>query len=343
VWLGSESRREGFDRFALTGAEGKFAFAELSPGSYTLLFAKSGYQRRTLRVAHKKADGTELLVKLRQAAAISGRVLDGDGEPVPAAEVRAYQTQSGSGRTSLVPRARARTDDRGAYRLYELPAGNYLIRAAEAQPESLSEKGELTAAAVFYPNVMSAEQAVPLRVGSGQELEGIDLRFSNRPAHGLAGIIVDESNEEAWVDCEMAVIREDHGWSEVVSEINSLPATGRFAIHGLSPGNYRIAACRRDGDATCGIRPVQITDHDLQDITVLIGAGVAISGRIVWDDPPPARRGRPGYPWPSSRFISRAIGLPPKVLRRRTWLSRSRMCRRASIASVWPLYLPEAT
>ena len=138
----------------LTGADGRFVFRGLSPGSFTITAMKSGYtdgshgkrrpngnsQSVVLTEAVRSVDAP---IRMWKNGAIAGTVVDEAGEPVVSVQVRAL------GRTLVAGRPRfggsgspltAMTDDRGVYRFSNLPAGDYIIVASSrlvATPASM--------------------------------------------------------------------------------------------------------------------------------------------------------------------------------------------------------------
>ena len=132
IALHLSSRPQGFSRTTTTGSEGDFVFLHLPPGQYNLSIQKTGY--RTLRGS---ASGLTLrenqqvnypVFKLWPQGAISGRVLDSEGEAVPEARVRAYALRYRETGVKLSFAGRAQSDDLGEYRIYGLQAGKYLLR-----------------------------------------------------------------------------------------------------------------------------------------------------------------------------------------------------------------------
>ena len=147
---------------ATTGPAGEFLFTQLPPGNYRLQFRKSGYRKVPARaeVVSLTVDEkvTDLDVSLVPTAVISGRVVDFEREPVPDARVRAYAMLHRGERVILSPVARARADDLGEYRLYNLVGGKYIVSASP--PRLGTPGGEFYAgvADVYYPNAVSPSQ-----------------------------------------------------------------------------------------------------------------------------------------------------------------------------------------
>ena len=125
-------------------------------------FRKSGYRKVPARaeVVSLTVDEkvTDLDVSLVPTAVISGRVVDFEREPVPDARVRAYAMLHRGERVILSPVARARADDLGEYRLYNLVGGKYIVSASP--PRLGTPGGEFYAgvADVYYPNAVSPSQ-----------------------------------------------------------------------------------------------------------------------------------------------------------------------------------------
>jgi hypothetical protein len=138
----------------LTGADGRFVFRGLSPGSFTITATKSGYvdgsygKRRpngtsesvVLTEAVRSADAP---VRMWKNGAITGTVADEAGEPVVGVQVRALGRTLVAGRPRFGgsgPLLTAVTDDRGVYRFSNLPVGDYIIVASSrlvAAPASM--------------------------------------------------------------------------------------------------------------------------------------------------------------------------------------------------------------
>ena len=146
-------------RPVLTDDEGRFSLNVPVAGRYTLVTTKSGYIRQTFGAARVDRRGTAitvtagqrlsgLTVRLARGSVIAGSLTDETGQPASGVTVRVMQfRQSGDDRVLNVPPdaglTEDRTDDRGAYRLYGLPAGDYRVEvvAYTLEPEivALSE------------------------------------------------------------------------------------------------------------------------------------------------------------------------------------------------------------
>src|SRR5437868_7081230 len=127
-------------RGMLTDDSGVFDLTELPAGRYTLTVSKSGFvslsygQRRPLQAGTplQLADGQQLKgieFQLPRGSVISGRVLDEDGDAMPAVNVRVMRYQYLQGERRLTPAGNGQTDDKGQYRVWGLMPGEYYVNA----------------------------------------------------------------------------------------------------------------------------------------------------------------------------------------------------------------------
>src|SRR5688572_21603890 len=131
----------------VTGDDGKFAFRNLPATEYRLVATRPGgtYNPAQYGQRDPRSQGTPLSltegealkdVRLEMAvtSAITGRVFDRNGEPVPYARVLAMQHWYHEGNRLLDFVQVVHTNDRGEYRLFWLPPGRYYVAA---RPEAL--------------------------------------------------------------------------------------------------------------------------------------------------------------------------------------------------------------
>jgi uncharacterized protein (DUF2141 family) len=138
-------------RSVITDDTGRFAFGNLPAGRFTVAATKGAYlpaaygARRPGRpgTAIVLAEGAQQAVTLRMArgAVVSGTIRDGNGNPLGGLEVVAINIRTsvrggGSGTGEPV------TDDRGMYRIYGLPPGDYQVRAMTS-PSQLGGLGPI--------------------------------------------------------------------------------------------------------------------------------------------------------------------------------------------------------
>src|SRR5437867_7310189 len=105
-------------RVVLADGDGHFALT-VPPDRYTVVAAKTGYVTGEATAT----GGQAIEIRLRRAAAISGRVIDEFGDPMPAVSVTAETVSDSTSKPVTV--ASTQTDDRGEYRLAGLRDGGF--------------------------------------------------------------------------------------------------------------------------------------------------------------------------------------------------------------------------
>ena len=139
----------------MTGADGRFVFHSLPPGTFQLSATLTGYtsslgvslspsiagvtggisaapSSTTLPVKEGEF-ATGVTLRLWKFGVISGTVLDDAGEPAIGLVVQVARRVMAAGRVRFVPAWSARTDDRGAYRISSIVPGDYLVVVPQAQ------------------------------------------------------------------------------------------------------------------------------------------------------------------------------------------------------------------
>lgn len=168
----------------LADAEGQFTLAGVSAGVYTLAVAKPGYVKtrfvadedtdRTNRTQIRVAEGATvegLDVRLPKSGAITGRIVDGLGEPLMGIAVTADRV----GESAQIS-AGGETDDLGQYRIGGLPAGRFQISVRLLADVLVSRPRVSTGRTrLYYPGTDEASQAQAVEVLAGEERSNIDF------------------------------------------------------------------------------------------------------------------------------------------------------------------------
>jgi hypothetical protein len=129
-------------RIAVTDDAGRFTFARLPAGSFTMSATKAGYvttfygSKRPGRgpavpIALATGERRVAPMTMLRGAAVSGTITDPFGHPAPQVFVQ-VKTVSPAGVAAPVDAGApptATTDDRGAYRIYGLAPGDYIVMA----------------------------------------------------------------------------------------------------------------------------------------------------------------------------------------------------------------------
>src|SRR5688500_2277730 len=183
------SRDANFNRNVATDSEGRYEFTGLSDGRYRLFVSKAGYVALEYGQARPFEAGKPLDIatgqvlekmdfSLPRGSAITGRITDEFGDPITDVQVQAMRYQFVNGQRDLVPTGRfAQTDDLGAYRLFGLMPGDYIVRASlrDMPMGRPVEPGQNQTGypGTYYPGVTDVGQAQTVTVTLGQEAGSI--------------------------------------------------------------------------------------------------------------------------------------------------------------------------
>jgi hypothetical protein len=302
-------------RSAITADDGSFAFTRVPPGRFTLAASKDGYvslsygSRRTGRpgTGIQVAEQQSLRVTLRlpRGAVITGTVVDVDGLPAPGIPVtvmvRRYVGQQGEARyQSAGPPASALSDDRGVYRIYGLPAGEYIVAGqpqmrqpglANVEVRTVSRgvvsDKSLTMTQVFHPGATELGRAVRVTAAAGEELGGIDIQLQYVPLATVSGTV---TAEPGWNPASVTIARIDEvpGFDRTLRV--SADGEGQFTFRGLSPGQYRVIAqssaqppATTSGSVRWASTDVTVDGDDVANIGLSLQPGLTIAGRVAFD------------------------------------------------------------
>lgn len=131
-------------RHGTTDEHGRFAFAALPAGRYSLSASKPGHVAAHFGQPSPGRPGTPIQLgdgqkfaaslQITRGGVLTGTVLDEAGEAIPGTQVRALRFVLQYGERTLRPAASGATDDRGIYRIYGLDPGEYIVAATPRNP-----------------------------------------------------------------------------------------------------------------------------------------------------------------------------------------------------------------
>lgn len=301
-----EVRPTGVPR-AVTGADGKFTITGVEPGRYTLSAERNGYVRFTYG-AKKSGQGMplqinagetvkDLSLKLTPHGVVSGRISDEDGDPMNQVQVQVLRQRYREGQKHLEPAGSGSTNDLGEFRIPSLSAGRYFVAAVPPRYMRTPGTEELMAGltTTLFPGVMDPATAAPIDVAPGQELRGVDFKLVKTQVVSVSGRI---SNMPAKTDGPEPVIvmlqPKGPGFSFGGPPLRAIVQQDRFTFRAVPQGSYVLMAMvPRQRGGLNGQIPVEIGARDVENLTVALGAGVKLDGRVKWPDhtaPDPNRR-----------------------------------------------------
>jgi protocatechuate 3,4-dioxygenase beta subunit len=263
---------------AITDDGGRFVFDGLRAGRYTITASKPSWvtmaygAKRAMRpgVAIPLAGGQKATIVLRlpHGSVITGVVLDENNEPAANAAVSVFRYGIVNGGRRLAAAGGAATDDRGAYRIYGLPPGDYIV-GAEGRGAARSTELRLTSdadvrhasavhpgtppprdrsvalAMTYFPGSPIASQAGLISLQAGEERSGVDFALQLVPTARVEGTVsLAEGGTPPGTEVNLissAPVAVPGAPLDSVRTIRT-DTDGRFAFANVSPGQYSLLA-----------------------------------------------------------------------------------------------------
>jgi len=264
---------------------------------------------------------------------ITGTVIDIDGRPATGLSVSALSPRIvgalGERQWLDAPGVlSSTTDDRGVYRIYGLPAGEYLVSAQVLSRPGIAGSNDvlmmtrggasqmMSMSQVLHPGVTDPGPAVRIAVRAGEERAGIDVQLVYVPLVTVSGIV---SSPAGWGPSRVTLWRTDDTTQLQTAPVVSADDQGRFVFRSIRPGSYRLSA--RSAQAPSGGRgsaligdvqyasvDIAVNGDDVDGLALSLQPGLSIAGRVVFESsraaPPPPLQ----FSIPSPLVLDRASG-----------------------------------
>jgi hypothetical protein len=298
-------------RRAQTDTSGKFTVEQLPPGQYTVTVTKNGYVAESYGARRPGDEGLtltltggmkvdDLLFRLTQAAAISGRVRDENGEDLARARVSALSWNFAGGKRTLTLASTGTTNDLGEYRLFDLPPGKYLLsvefdpfRAASRGFSGLivldgatSEPMPAEPTTIYYPGTTDPSQATPVEIGAGAQIRAMDFALQPTRLFHIRGHVTGLPSE-AGDGANALVMLGDAGMAPMRAQKSAAIdfKDGSFELDGVAPGPHDLLLMvNGEGKQQMMQRPIEV-GGDIETLEIAFQPGATISGHLSWDDP----------------------------------------------------------
>jgi protocatechuate 3,4-dioxygenase beta subunit len=243
--------------------QGRFSFSSVAPGRYTVRAARNQFVRMdygqrgrnelgTLIVVERGGQIDNIVLRLFRAPTLAGRITDASGQPLAAATVAAYKIDySASGRTLALTKATL-SDDRGEYRLFWLPPGDYYLAAGYGAQvaKPLMEGVELTpnlteqdqaATVIYYPGTTNVGDAVAIRLSAGLD-SFRDIQFREVANYRIRGYVVEASTNRPVSGAEVFLLPGNGHSGGQEPEPILTDSSGAFTIPATAAGSYVLYA-----------------------------------------------------------------------------------------------------
>lgn len=261
-----------------TADDGVARFSGVRPSDYLVSVHVQGYRDpfdasgRGEWCSFRMPDKLECTLSLVKTAAVSGTVLNSDGQPATDVMIMPLMRRLRHGSMQLVKDPAVpptRTDEQGRYRVYNLMPGRYAL-AVFRSADSIAEEIQ---GPTYYPGTPVASSAEIIEVNGGEErtLSSMMMGEIARP-HELSGTVA--GIPSAWQRTQVLVTLFAKGAFGTPVASTQTDAAGHFSFPAVQPGHYQISAfgplLAVDNDSFSALNqrsalmPVSVGDADVQ-------------------------------------------------------------------------------
>jgi Carboxypeptidase regulatory-like domain len=261
-----------------TNEDGAFRINVVNPGAYQLRASLPGYVTAKEGLGNVYA-GEFATLQLVKGGVVTGKVTDASGAPIPGMQVKLIGTQATESSASK------RTDDRGVYRIFGVPAGNYVVLAdGIAFGWSWMNADYEENIPTYYPSA-TRDTALPVAIQHGEELTGIDIRYRSERGHrvsgNLTGAIAGFSSTA--VSLKYPASSNDVATTYIYSDKQGVA----FELRGIPNGEYDLIAERKlgmDEGAASAPHRVIVAGTDVTRVELKLMPLSSLAGRVVLEE-----------------------------------------------------------
>jgi hypothetical protein len=297
----------------ITSSDGRFVAENIVPGRYSATAQRVGYTPTRSRngaippVAFELAAGetkSGIEIRLSPLAVISGMVTDADGDAVPGTQIRVLRYSFSQGHLTLANTSIGNSDDRGMFRIGNVPPGRYYVAAtAQGITATVNEIRGPSAQAMnlptYYPNAADPRGAVAFNVDA-DEVSNINIRLLRGALYSIKGNFVGPDGGP--VSGQITVFPK--GGDSAPAGMNSqVRDPGIFQLSGLPSGDYTLVV--RGSNVVRPAQPsplspnpgvpaqapgqplqlsgrvdVTLGNANLENVTIRLTEGAELTGRI---------------------------------------------------------------
>jgi hypothetical protein len=275
-------------RSVQTDANGYFEFDHLPAGSYSVTVEPVSGFLRSSRTDATVAEGAtgRVTIRLVRAGAIEGRVLDENGHAVLAAQVHAMRRINIGGFNKVQGSLWAMTDDRGRFRIFNVPPGEHYVIATYMPPHrDLDGMPLLGYTNTYYPASLTLDGARSIVVRPGRNTQRVDLTLATRRLVKVSVRAINSSGVPLDKEGRLNLTRRDPVYLPTSIRSANFLKDGTFVFDGITPGNYYLIVATNYRLEEGAYVNVTVGDNDVS-LNVQTNAGARISGRMIVDGRP---------------------------------------------------------
>ncbi|MGJ5818719.1 carboxypeptidase regulatory-like domain-containing protein [Paludibaculum fermentans] len=296
---------------APTDGDGQFLLRALPPGRYSIGASKPGYAVMDYGARRPGGPGqvitiganenkSGLIIRMPQLSAISGAVEGVAGSRVTGSYVQAFRRSFPRGKPDWVYAGGANVDDRGQYRIYHLPPGQYIVAARQTQfmPPQVTGPGgpgetepRSVPGLTYHPATVVEEDARAVELKPGMEMTDVDIAIQEIAPVRLSVQV------QAPAELEAKYAASNGGapaprmylpvWLKRVggslgnqAQPMSANSEQRYQAQALLPGRYIVSSVTEmEGRRYSARQEVSVTGGSV-DITLTLTPSINLSGHV---------------------------------------------------------------
>lgn len=226
---------------AVTDEYGEAVIDNLPPGKYTVTSnwpkGITGWHKPEIDVTERGC--SELKAIAFHAGVISGRVLDGKGQPAQSVTVYASSADNQEKRAGSFT-----TKENGIFEIGDLAPGKYHLYFQTSQEDK---------SLFFYPGVFDKAKATTITIGVGEKREQLEFKLPSAfETQTIKGKVVTPDGKpvaKAWVYLKCPIEVETQNLKVKIPEVNSeTDSEGNFTITGFKGISYSLKVVVKTGD-----------------------------------------------------------------------------------------------
>jgi hypothetical protein len=286
---------------ASTGPDGRFEMGGIPPGQYRIWVSRNGFLAQEYGQKSYGRPGMPVTLAARQEmtgiafrmvpqGAISGRVVNEDGEKISYVRIQAFRQGRVQGRRQWTPAGMSATNDLGEYRIFGLYPGRYFLAAqytsalapvaapGDAKPGPDAEEAY---APLYYPGSLDPVRATPVEAPPGADVRGIDFTLVPTRTVRIRGRVKFEASDSLTRPVVALFPRTSAFLGFMGRHGAQVDEKGEFEIRGVTPGSYWLTADMFGENKRLTFRsPLEVGTSSIEGANLVLGPAPVLNGRV---------------------------------------------------------------
>ena len=210
---------------------------------------------------------------------MTGKVTDASGEPIPGMNVKLIGLQNAQSSASK------RTDDRGIYRIFGVPAGSYIVLADGIDfGWSWMNADHEENIPTYYPS-STRDTALPIAIQHGEELTGLDIRYRSERGYRVSGKLTGAITGLSSTEVSLKYPASNN--AVATTFIYSDKQGAAFELRGVPNGEYDLIAERKRSDepgTASAPRRVIVAGTDVTGVELKLLPLSSLAGKVILEE-----------------------------------------------------------